>query len=156
MVIDYGDVVQLTATGEGAWTWSPTAGLSDSTSTSPYVQPEETTTYIVTVTNALGCKNTDVLTIIVAGSLYLPNTFTPNGDDWNDTFGAWGKEIQDFELLVFNRWGELIWQTDQLGGRWDGTYKGVDSPIDTYVWRVVATEFSGRYHEAIGHVNLVR
>jgi gliding motility-associated-like protein len=156
MVIDYGDVVQLTATGEGTWTWSPTEGLSDSTSMSPYVQPEETTTYTVTVANALGCKNTDVLTIIVTGSLYLPNTFTPNGDGWNDTFGAWGKEIQDFELLVFNRWGELIWQTNQLSGRWDGTYKGVDSPIDTYVWRVVATEFSGRYHEAIGHVNLVR
>ncbi len=156
MIIDYGDIVQLNATGEGTWTWTPTEFLNDSTSMSPFVQPEETTTYTVTTVNSLGCKNTDQLTIIVTGSLYLPNTFTPNGDGFNDFFYALGKEIKDFELLVFNRWGELIWSTKQLAGRWDGTYNGVESPIDTYVWRVVATEFSGRYHEAIGHVNLLR
>ncbi|MBK7384521.1 MAG: gliding motility-associated C-terminal domain-containing protein [Flavobacteriales bacterium] len=156
LMIDYGDVVQLTAIGNGTMVWTPAIGLSDSTSASPFVRPEETTTYTVTVSDALGCKNTDVLVVVVTGSLYLPNTFTPNGDTYNDTFGALGKEIKDFELMVFNRWGELIWTTNQLGGRWDGTYHGVESPIDTYVWRVKAIEFSGRLHEAIGHVNLVR
>ncbi|MBK9175208.1 MAG: gliding motility-associated C-terminal domain-containing protein [Flavobacteriales bacterium] len=156
LVAEYGSWVQLTAIGDGQLLWTPTAGLTDSTSASPFVRPEETTTYTVTTTNALGCKNTDVLVVIVTGSLYLPNTFTPNGDSYNDTFGAFGKEIKDFELMVFNRWGELIWTTNQLGGRWDGTYRGMESPIDTYVWRVKATEFSGRQHEAVGHVNLVR
>lgn len=156
LVIDYGDPAQLTATGDGAWTWSPLDSPEDSTNTSPVVHPEETTTYTVTTVDALGCKNTDVLVVIVSGSLYLPNTFTPNGDSYNDTFGALGKEIQDFELMVFNRWGELIWTTNQLSGRWDGTYRGVESPIDTYVWRVKAIEYSGRLHEAVGHVNLVR
>ena len=110
----------------------------------------------VTVTDADGCKNTDVLVIILNGSLFVPNTFTPNGDGWNDGFGAWGKDLREVELLAFNRWGELIWSTTQLDGRWDGTYHGVDSPIDTYVWKVKATELSGRLREAIGHVNLVR
>ncbi|MBK8498416.1 MAG: gliding motility-associated C-terminal domain-containing protein [Flavobacteriales bacterium] len=156
MVIDYGDVVQLTASGEGVWTWTPTEWLNDSTISSPYVQPEETTTYTVTTVNELGCKNTDMLTVIVTGSLYVPNSFTPNGDGFNDFFFALGKDLRTIELLVFNRWGELIWSTDKLDGRWDGTYQGVASPIDTYVWKVQATELSGKHREDIGHVNLLR
>ncbi len=155
-LIEYGDAVQLTATGSGTWTWSPSEGFDDPLSESPWVRPEQTTTYTVTITDSLGCTKTDAVTITVTGSLYLPNTFTPNGDGFNDGFGALGKDIRDFELLVFNRWGELIWRTEQLQGRWDGTYKGRESPIDTYVWKVKATELSGRLHEAIGHVNLVR
>ena len=60
------------------------------------------------------------------------------------------------ELFVFNRWGELIWSTEQLTGRWDGTYGGIESPIDTYVWKVKATEITGKVHDRVGHVNLVR
>jgi gliding motility-associated-like protein len=154
--IEYGDVVQLTATGNGTLTWEPQEGLMGPDADAPRVRPEETTTYTVTVTDADGCTNTDRITIVVTGALYLPNTFTPNGDGYNDGFGALGKDIQEFELMVFNRWGELIWTTNQLNGRWDGSFKGVESPIDTYVWRVRATEISGRFHEAVGHVNLVR
>lgn len=156
MIIDYGTQVQLTAIGDGVLSWSPTQWLTDSASAAPFTRPEESITYTVTVTDADGCKNTDVLVIILNGSLFVPNTFTPNGDGWNDGFGAWGKDLREVELLVFNRWGELIWSTTQLDGRWDGTYHGVDSPIDTYVWKVKATELSGRLREAIGHVNLVR
>lgn len=155
-LIEYGETVVLTATGNGTWTWTPTAGLSDPLSPSPLVRPEETTTYTVTLTDSLGCTKTDQLTIVVTGSLYVPNTFTPNGDGFNDLFGALGKDIKDIELLVFDRWGLLIWSTDKLTGRWDGTYKGADAPIDTYVWKVRAVELSGRQHEAVGHVNLLR
>ena len=110
----------------------------------------------LTVTDSAGCKNSDVLTIILNGELYVPNTFTPNGDGYNDLFGALGKDIASIRLLVFNRWGQQIWSTDQLTGRWDGTYKGVPSPIDTYVWKLEAVETSGKQRSAIGHVNLVR
>jgi len=156
MLIEYGTIVQLTATGNGIWTWTPTTGLSDSLSMSPSVRPEETTTYTVTLTDSLGCTKTDQITIVVTGSLYIPNTFTPDGDDINDLFGALGKEIKEIELLVFDRWGLLIWSTDQLSGRWDGTYNGERAPIDTYVWKVRAKEHSGREHQAVGHVNLLR
>jgi len=156
MLIDYGTVVQLTATGNGTWVWSPTNGLSDPGSPSPFVRPEESTTYSVTLTDSVGCTKTDQLTIIVTGSLYVPNTFTPDGDGFNDLFGALGKDIAEFELLVFDRWGLLVWGTDQLDGRWDGSYGGSPAAIDTYVWKVKATERSGRRREAIGHVNLLR
>ena len=156
VIIDFGMSVQLTATGGGTLTWSPSTWLNDSTSASPTSQPEESITYTVTVTDVDGCKNTDALVIILNGSLFVPNSFTPDGDGFNDLFGALGKDLREVELLVFNRWGELIWSTSQLDGRWDGTYQGVDSPIDTYVWKVKATELSGRERQAVGHVNLLR
>jgi len=156
VTIDFGEVVQLTATGGGTLTWSPSTWLNDSTSASPISRPEESITYTVTVTDATGCKNSDALVIILNGTLFVPNSFTPDGDGFNDFFGALGKDLREVELLVFNRWGELIWSTSQLDGRWDGTYQGVDSPIDTYVWKVKATEISGRERQAVGHVNLLR
>ena len=156
VVIDFGDRTLLLAVGNGSFLWQPWATLSDSASAGTWANPVETTTYTVTLTDANGCKNTDAVTVIVAGSLYIPNTFTPDGDDINDLFGALGKEIKEIELLVFDRWGLLIWSTDQLSGRWDGTYNGERAPIDTYVWKVRAKEHSGREHEAVGHVNLLR
>ncbi|MBK7554433.1 MAG: gliding motility-associated C-terminal domain-containing protein [Flavobacteriales bacterium] len=90
------------------------------------------------------------------GSLAVPNTFTPDGDGVNDVFFASGLEIDDFELLVFNRWGEQIWKGDNLRASWNGTYSGVQSPIDTYVWKIEYSEISGEKHKLIGHVNLVR
>ncbi len=155
-VIDYGSQALLSASGSGSLLWQPSATLSDSTSALVWARPWETTTYTVTLTDARGCKNSDAVTVIVAGSLYVPNAFTPNGDGYNDGFGALGKEIREIELLVFDRWGLLIWSTDKLSGRWDGTVGGLEAPVDTYVWKVRATEISGRQHEAIGHVTLVR
>lgn len=156
VIIDYGTTAQLNATGDGTLSWSPGIWLDDSTSASPFTRPEETITYTVTVTDADGCTNTDVLVVILNGTLFIPNAFTPNGDGINDMFGAFGKNLRSLELMVFNRWGELIWSTEQLGGRWNGTYQGAESPIDTYVWKVQALELSGRRRAAVGHVNLLR
>lgn len=156
VVIDWHDQVQLNATGTGAFTWSPPTWLDCTECPSPIAMPDESIAYTVTVTDTNGCTATDQVIIIINGTLYIPNTFTPDGDGFNDGFGAWGKDIKEIELLVFNRWGELIWSTAQLNDRWDGTYNGVQSPIDTYVWRVKAVELSGRLREAVGHVNLVR
>jgi gliding motility-associated-like protein len=155
-VVELGRSTQLSATGEGSFSWTPAETLDHDDIATPVASPLESTTYTVTLTDANGCTAKDAVTIIIPGSLYVPNTFTPNGDGTNDAFGAWGKDIKTIELMVFNRWGELIWSTEQLGGRWDGTYKGVESPIDTYVWKVKATEVSGNIQEMVGHVNLLR
>ncbi|MCB0793335.1 MAG: gliding motility-associated C-terminal domain-containing protein, partial [Flavobacteriales bacterium] len=147
---------QFQASGNGTFSWDPTAFLSDPLIADPIVQPPTTATYTVTLTDTNGCTATDVASVIVVGSLYAPNTFTPNGDGINDRFLVLGTEIADFSLLIFNRWGEKIFESDDLREGWDGTYNGVLSPIDTYVWRVDYQEYSGDGGTLFGHVNLVR
>ncbi|MBL7946884.1 MAG: gliding motility-associated C-terminal domain-containing protein [Flavobacteriales bacterium] len=155
-VIELGETAQLLAVGDGSFTWTPASTLSDSTSASPVAEPEQTTTYTVSMTDANGCVTTDDVTIIIPGSLFIPNTFTPNSDGYNDAFGAWGVDIVEIELEVYDRWGKMIWTTADLRGRWDGTYGGQDAPIDTYVWRVRAKEIAGDVIQRVGHVTLVR
>ena len=155
-IIDLGDIVELTANGDGTLHWTPGIWLNDSLAASPSARPEASTVYTVTITDSLGCTNTDKLSIILTGTLFIPNAFTPNGDGYNDGFGAWASELSTFELLLFDRWGELIWSTTTLDDRWDGTCKGVQSPIGVYVWKVRAVELSGRERHAIGHVSLLR
>lgn len=154
--IDYGDSFLLTAVGNGMLSWDDIGGAELQDPMAQTVWPEETTTYVITVTDAAGCKSTDALTVFVNGDLYVPNSFTPNGDGSNDGFGASGRDIATITLEVFDRWGLLVWSTSALEGRWDGTYKGREAPVDTYVWKLSAKEHGGRQREAIGHVTLVR
>jgi len=155
-VLELGRAAQLLAVGNGAFVWSPGNSLSDSTISAPLATPERTTTYTVTLTDNNGCIATDVVTIIIPGSLFIPNAFTPNNDGRNDAFGAWGTDIVAIQLNVFDRWGKLIWSTSDLDDRWNGRYGGQDAPVDTYVWSVKATEVSGNTYERTGHVTLVR
>lgn len=154
--VDWGESVQLHAFGDGTFLWSPDSTLSCVDCAEPFAFPENTTTYTVEITDMNGCKAIDQVTIFFRGSLFVPNTFTPNGDGVNDQFHALTHEVGDFRLLVFNRWGEQIFSTDRLTGAWDGTYAGKQSPIDTYVWRVDYTLTNGSPHTVYGHVNLIR
>lgn len=77
--------------------------------------------------------------------LYIPNAFTPNSDGLNDVFGAAGKGIVEYNLQVFDRWGELVFETNDLEKGWDGKYKGEMSEAGTYVYQVLAKgEQTGR------------
>lgn len=146
----------LQAFGNGTFQWSPSESVQCDTCAQTWAQPSESTEYTVTLTAGNGCTATARILVILNGSLFVPNTFTPNGDGVNDLFGAWGTEIAELRLMIFNRWGEMIFESNDMNSRWNGTYNGVPSPIDTYVWKVEATELSGYKRSAIGHVNLVR
>lgn len=154
--IDWGGGAQLFATGSGNFLWWPDSTLSCNDCPAPVATPTTTTTYTVEATDTNGCRATAQVTVYFRGSLFVPNTFTPNGDEVNDVFRAITADVTDFRLYVFNRWGELIFTTDQPHNGWDGTYQGRESPIDTYVWRVDYTERNGDGRTAYGHVNLIR
>lgn len=154
--IIWGAEAELFATGEGTFSWNMDTTLSCTDCQDPIATPITSTEYIVTLVDSNGCTNTDTVTVYVDGSLYVPNSFTPNGDGKNDIFYAIGEEIAEFEMFIFNRWGELIYESDDIFEGWDGKYKGIDSQIDTYVWMVKYIEVNGEEGEAIGHVTLVR
>ena len=67
---------------------------------------------------------------------YIPNAFTPNGDGMNDTFGIKGEGLEDFKLVIFNRWGEEIFQSENPKDQWDGKYKGQAVQQDVYTYQL--------------------
>ena len=94
--------------------------------------------------------------VILDGTLYVPNAFTPDGDGINDFFEIKGEEIKEFELWIFNRWGELVYHTNEITDFWDGTYKGIPSQIDVFVWKIKYEDFQKKYGTLVGHVSLLR
>ena len=93
--------------------------------------------------------------IIPNMSIYIPNTFTPNGDGLNDTFGVAGEAILEFNMKIFNRWGQLIYETSNANERWDGTYLGQKVPMSTYVYKVTASSPNGARQNKEGNINVV-
>lgn len=88
-------------------------------------------------------------------SIYIPNSFTPNGDGMNDTFGATGEAIKEYSIQVYNRWGEVIFQSDNYSQQWDGTYDGAKAPQGTYVYKVSASGITGKSTIKNGTVHLI-
>ncbi|HNU55652.1 MAG TPA: gliding motility-associated C-terminal domain-containing protein, partial [Flavobacteriales bacterium] len=115
----------------------------------------------LTATDANGCSNTvcTPLPIFDLLAVHVPNAFTPNGDGVNDDFLPIFNlpQVKEYQFFVFNRWGELIFNTDQPGKPWDGSYGGVVSQVDVYVWKLSCKDaLSGDPIERIGHVSIVR
>jgi len=119
-------------------------------------------TICLTVSNDYNCTSEICKPLIVQDGLtfYIPNTFTPDGDQHNQTFKpvfTAGFDPQDFNLLIFNRWGEVIWESYDASVGWDGTYGGEPVQDGTYVWKV---EFKVLENDErmirTGHVNVMR
>jgi gliding motility-associated-like protein len=105
---------------------------------SPTINIDQAGEYILTVNNG-NCisKDTIALTNYCESSIYVPNAFTPNGDGKNEIFKVKGAHIDDFEMLIFNRWGEVIYQSNDIGEGWNGTYLGNQVQQDVYVYKIL-------------------
>ncbi|HEV8507112.1 MAG TPA: PKD domain-containing protein [Chitinophagaceae bacterium] len=137
---------QLHATGSrdvSSWKWTPSLGLSCIDCPDPDAAPKQTTEYTIEVRNDGQCLAKDYLTVYVVcnrGNLFIPNTFSPNGDGMNDKFYPRGKGIFMIKSLrVFNRWGELVFERlnfnpNAASAGWDGTYKGKQLSPDVFVY----------------------
>jgi gliding motility-associated-like protein len=130
------------------WQWTPADYLTCTTCADPVCTPLAPITYIVTVTNNNGCMASDSVAISLkcSGSVvFIPNTFTPDGDGLNDIFYPRGKGIKLVKYLrIFNRWGELIFEQrnfslDDISKGWDGRYKGkmLDPDVFVYITEMV-------------------
>lgn len=113
------------------------------------------------VTNQYGCVDDTTIYVIVEPDFefFIPNCFTPNGDLLNDGFFGKGYGIEKYELWVFDRWGNLIFNTKDINDAWDGSVAGKGGDIaqeDVYVWKVVLTDVFNKKHKYIGHVTLIK
>jgi gliding motility-associated-like protein len=125
-------------------------------------QSPGTYTIVQYVVTQHGCidSTSDYVIIEPDYSFYAPNAFTPNADGINDIFYVYGEGIQqsNFELFIFDRWGNQIFFSEDITKGWDGTVLGGGkiSQIDTYVWKVNFVDINGNKYRYIGHVNLIR
>lgn len=150
------EYIQLEASGTGEISWSPPESISCVVCDNPLVMPNQTTSYTATVTDTNGCQATDQVTVIYEGQIYVPNTFTPDRDNFNEVFKPIGYNIREYELLIFNRWGELIFESQNLEVGWDGTFRGKLMQDGTYVWKITYKDISNNKLEKFGHVNLLK
>jgi gliding motility-associated-like protein len=120
----------------------------------------DTGKYAITLTvyNSYGCvdSTSDYVWVQNDNTIYLPNTFTPNNDQSNDVFLAYGINLQKFNMKVFDRWGNMIYNSDDINQGWDGKYKGNKVADGIYAWTVDYIDAIGREHIIFGSVNLYR
>ncbi|MCX6295115.1 MAG: PKD domain-containing protein [Bacteroidetes bacterium] len=117
--------------------------------------------YVVSLktTTLNGCIDSVVheVEIVPIFTLYIPNAFTPDGNGNNDYFAPKGIEISEFKMMIFDRWGELIFQSDDIATGWDGKANNGDKIAEqgVYVYKIEVRDFSQKYHDYIGHVTLL-
>ncbi len=151
------------------WEWEFTTGnetVQTSNLQNPFFNLSNNTTgslnFQLTVSNNEGCSDviTSVLTILEDGTLFIPNTFSPDGDAFNNTFQAIGKNIspERFELIIFNRWGENIFTSQDPSIGWDGSLANNGSaPIGVYTYKITYRFVNQSKPELVtGHLHLIR
>ncbi|MEP6647349.1 MAG: gliding motility-associated C-terminal domain-containing protein [Saprospiraceae bacterium] len=144
--------------------WTPVVGLSCADCLSTWASPEDNTEYMLSVWSEDGCLTTAIISIEVRRDvkIYIPNVFTPDGDGVNDKFTVYAnKEIQKVrKLMVFDRWGEAVWQgVDFLADGsvgWDGMFRGKAMMAGVYAWVCQIELVNGTMQTLKGDVTLVR
>ncbi|MFN7013990.1 MAG: PKD domain-containing protein, partial [Bacteroidia bacterium] len=148
--------------GSNTWMWNfgEQNNPGDTIAQNPYHAYQDTGIYqvILISENQWGCKDTSDKRIYIKPNwaFYIPNTFTPNGDAYNELFMGAGFGIKEYKFQIFDRWGELIFETESLNEGWDGTYRGIDCKQDVYVYQVFIIDINNKKHQYRGHVNLIR
>jgi len=116
--------------------------------------------YMITLiaTDNKGCTDTisKPISIEEAYYIYVPNTFTPDGLRFNNTFQASTVGIRSLQIRIFNRWGETVFTSEDQNFEWDGKYKNAPCQDGTYVWKIKYFTNSGREFTITGHVNVIR
>lgn len=158
-----GQPLQLNATGGVYYDWSPATGLSSTAISNPialYRTPFSSIRYRMIASDSIGCPDTAFLTVRVfqtAPSVFVPTGFTPNGDGLNDIIKpvlAGIKKLNYFR--IFNRWGQLVYETQQEGQGWDGRINGQLQGTHVFVWTVSAADYLDQPYFAKGTLTLIR
>ena len=153
-----------TSTGGNMYFWD-IAGFRNSTDSNERYEFPKTDGGIypvtLTVTNEGGCSDqvTKNVTIKNPLNVWIPNSFTPNDDGLNDVFRVIfnNNSVEEYSIHIFNRWGELMFYSEELDFEWDGTHNGEKVPNGTYIWKIIGKEqFATESFTKIGHITLTR
>lgn len=158
-----GSSVQLSASGGGSYSWSPSAGLSCTNCSNPIATPSQTIEYCVWVTDANGCSDSACVIIHVElpcmNHYYMPNAFSPNNDGENDNMQVHFTNVscvREYKLIIYDRWGEKVFESINPSEAWNGTHKEkiMNTQTLVYLLRIVFTD--GTTVNKQGNISLVR
>jgi gliding motility-associated-like protein len=160
-IIGLNESVTLEIVGGNTYNWSPALGLNCTDCPSVIASPQSSTIYTVTGTDSIGCpyiRKINVIVDIVCNDLFIPDIFSPNGtgNPENDKFCAYSNCIRLFSFIIYNRWGEKVFETTDIAACWDGTYKGKESPSGIYAFKLYAEQIDGTIVDKKGTITLVR
>lgn len=108
-----------------------------------------------------GCNSEPILYTVTTSecnnsTLYAPNTFTPDGDNFNNTWLPTGYKWKEIYYIIFNRWGEIIFESYDGNVGWDGTYSGILCQQGVYVYKLIWVDNYDRKNTKYGHINLIK
>ncbi len=124
------------------------------------VSPAATTSYVLHVKDFKFDVTTDTVTVVVDDAMctqiYIPNIFSPNGDGQNDVFRVRGEQIASVHLMVYNRWGNMVFESNDMSYAWDGMFQGKACEVGVYAWMAEIVMKNGTNLFRKGNVSLVR
>ena len=144
------------------YSWNPPVGLESPSASSSVARPVVTTDYVVAVTDEFGCTRTDTVHVFVRDVIcedpyvFVPNAFSPNGDGRNDILYVRGEVVQEVVFKVYDRWGELVFETTDLSHGWDGTYRAKPCEPGVYDYHLQVTCIGMKRYFKKGNVTLIR
>jgi gliding motility-associated-like protein len=159
VTITAGESTQLNGTGGTFYSWTPAGDLSCSSCQNPVASPTVTTTYTLTVSDSLGCTLIDTVTVFVdifCGDVFVPNAFSPNGDNQNDILYVRGACLETVDFYVFNRLGEQVFHSTDPAVGWNGTWRGIPCENAVFTYVVKGILFDGKEVSLKGNVSLIK
>jgi gliding motility-associated-like protein len=155
-----GQPLQLLATGGALYNWNPPSFLNNPNIPNPIAKLNDNITYIVKVSTPEGCYAFDTVNVKVYKTppeIFVPTAFTPNDDNLNDRLIPIPVGISQLVYFkVYNRYGELVFQTEEIGKGWNGVYKGKDQGNESFVWHALGVDYLGNPVFRKGQSTLVR
>jgi gliding motility-associated-like protein len=147
--------------GNYQYSWTPTDGLQSPNEQTTIATVEETTTFTVLITDGV-CFASDTVTITCVIDeceppyVFVPNAFSPNDKNKNEIFYVRGLQITEMLLRIYNRWGELVFESIDPKNGWDGTYKGRKLDPDVFDYYLLITCIGGKQEEIKGNVTILK
>jgi len=159
-----GQSIQLRAnSGYALYEWLPTEGLSATNVAEVNASPTETTTYTLAIEDNAGCRNKDEITLQILDVIcdepyiFVPNAFTPEQYEFGtEILYVRSKMISRFTFSIYNRWGEKVFETNNLDKGWDGTFNGKMAETAVYMYHLSATCHDGQQFSKKGNITLLR
>ncbi len=161
IVLGESTVLTLSATAGALVTWYPSGSLSSPNGYTVTATPQHTQTYTVVIQRG-PCRDTAYVLVEVIEDgcfetdVFIPNTFTPNGDGVNDFMYARGHKLAEVYFAIYNRWGEMVFETRDLKTGWDGNYKGKPADVGVFGYYVRIKCYNGKETFKKGNITLIR